>query len=248
MSAYSGRDALHLLLSWLTIVKAITQQYIFSVIRFFGFTASNQTKAGESAAIEAIVEGLRKHIDDPDACEDGCITLYNMSEANGPIQKSICEKGGLKILLEILERYNRNQNVTKECIGTIGVVVSSTETHKAHFDSFMKAVSDCCDINWGSKEITLTYYGIIRENYNKVKEAVFRNKCTNDAFPKCKKDCGSDRNLYCPLCCIQQKAYRCYTCDRVEVKLYCETCWKKHHQGHEGDEFFYPVRCATKTK
>ena len=90
------------------------------------------------------------------------------------------------------------------------------------------------------------FLGLIREEDPRVRDAVSRGVCTKSMFTKCREECKCDENFYCPKCCVQQKAFRCYTCDKEEIRFYCETCWERDHQGHEGEEFFYPVRCGTK--
>ena len=172
-----------------------------------------------------------------------------MSEGNSSIQKSVYEKGGLDVLLEVLKKYTNTTDVLGSCCGVIGTVLSSRETHsKFCTDDVLRAVRECSERHKDNKKILQFLLSLTREEDPKVNDAVARGVCTKDAFPKCSDDCGSDKGYYCPKCCVQQKVFRCRTCDKEEFKLYCEVCWKKDHQGHEGEEFFCPARCATKNE
>lgn len=126
------------------------------------------------------------------------------------------------------------------------MLLSSQETHsKFCTKEALEAIKELYENHKDYREVPQFYKEFLKEEDPRVREAIEKGTCTKDAFPKCEYECGCDENIYCPDCCIQQKAFRCYTCDKVEIKLYCETCWKRDHQGHDCEEFFYPVRCAT---
>ena len=212
-------------------------------------TADNKAKAGECGAIEVILEAMKTHMNNAGVCEKGCGTLWNTSFGCSPIQKQVCEKGGLDVLLKVLKKHYDNENVLESCCGVIGTVLSSPETHSRFCtDDVLRAVRECSERHKDNKKILQFFLSITREEDPRVTDAVARGVCTKEVFPKCSDDCGSDINVYCPECCVQQKVFRCHTCDKGEVKIYCEACWKKNHQGHECEEFFCPARCATKTK
>ena len=132
------------------------------------------------------------------------------------------------------------------CCGIIGTILSSPEIHSKYCTpEVIRNVEECHEKHKDSEKIKQSLLSIKREEDPRVCDAVARGACTKEAFPKCSEDCGPDENFYCPKCCVQQKVFRCLTCDKDKIMLYCEVCWKRDHQGHKGEEFFYPVRCAT---
>ena len=158
----------------------------------------------------------------------------------------MCEKGGLAVLLKILRMHSNNLILLGSCCGTIGVVLSSPETHSKYCTpEVIRAVEECYEKHKDSGIIKHTLLSLKREEDPRVHDAVARGVCIKEAFPKCGWWCKCDDGYYCPKCCVQQKAFRCLTCDKNEIRLYCEVCWKRDHQGHKGEELFYPVRCAT---
>ena len=96
--------------------------------------------------------------------------------------------------------------------------------------------------------IRLFLLGLKREEDPCVHDAISRGVCTKEAFPRRSGNCQCDDSIYCPMCCVQQKVFRCFTCGKDKIKLYCEVCWQRDHQGHKGEEFFCPVKCATARK
>lgn len=194
---------------------------------------------------------MKKHNGNPDLCENGCGVLGNITEGNSSIQKLVCKKDGLIILVKILKDYINYDDISllETCHGTIGVLLSSKEVYsKFYTRAVLSAVKKCYEKHKDSKQIKQVFFALTREEDAKVKDAVSKGVCTKESFPKCEDDCGCDDGIYCHKCCVEQKAFRCRTCDKDEnsLKFYCETCWKKHHRGHECEEFFCPVRCATK--
>ena len=211
----------------------------------------NRVKACECGAIEVVVNVMKTHIRGPELCEKGCCVLRSMSKWNNSVQKNVCERGGLDVLLEVLKEHGGNKSVLRYCCGAIRTVLSSQETRSRFCtDDVLRAVRECGERHEGNKQAFQFLLRLLREEDPRVKDAVARGVCTKEAFPKCSDDCGCDEGYYCPKCCVQQKVFRCHTCDKdkEEFKLYCEVCWKKDHQGHECEEFFCPARCATKTK
>ena len=190
---------------------------------------------------------MNTHSDNIDVCRRGCIVLWNISEGDSSIQEEICEKGGLPILLDILEVYGDDQYFAELCCAAIGTILSSQKTHSKYCTpAVLDAVRRYSEKHNDNEEIKQFLLGLAREEDPRVRDAVLRGVCTKDVFPKCSEECECDENIYFPNCCVQQKAFRCLTCDRSEIKFYCETCIKRDHQGHECEEFFYPVRCRTK--
>ena len=181
-------------------------------------------------------------------CEAGCMALLGISEGNSSVQKSICEMGGLVVLLEILRKYDKRQKLVFVCCSSIAAVLSSQETHSKYCTGdVLRAVGKCCEMYEDSEKFLRFLLCLMRKEDLRVKDAVGRGVCAKEALPKCKEDdCKWDKGFYCPKCCVQQKAFRCLACDKDEIKFYCETCIKRDHQGHECEEFFYPVKCATK--
>ena len=155
--------------------------------------------------------------------------------------------GGLQVLLDILEKHRNNTDLLGTCCGATCVILSSQKTHSMFCTpSVLQAVRECSERHRYNAMIKQFFLGLIREEDPRVRDAVSRGVCTKDMFPKCSEECKCDENFYCPKCCVQQKAFRCHTCDKEKTKFYCETCWERDHQGHEGEEFFCPVRCGTK--
>lgn len=189
---------------------------------------------------------MQMHKGDSYICCSGCTTLWEMLYASGSLQKKVCKKGGLNVLLNILKCHMNNVETLELCCGAIGIILSSQEAF-SDYDApkILNAVKKCRMKYKDSMKIKQSLLGIAREEDTKVIDAILRGVCTKRFFPKCSDDCMCDENVYCPKCCVQQRAFRCYTCDPTEIKLYCETCWERDHQGHKCEEFFYSVRCAT---
>ena len=190
---------------------------------------------------------MSTHSNNIGICRCGCTALWNISEGNSSIQEEICEKGGLPIFLDILEVFDNDTDFAGSCCGAIGTILSSQKTHSKYCTSnVLDAVRRCSEKHKDDGQIKQSLLGIEREEDPRVRDAVSRGVCTKDMFPKCSEKCECDENDYCPKCCVQQKAFLCLTCDKGKIKFYCETCIKRDHQGHECEEFFYPVRCGTK--
>ena len=203
-------------------------------------------KAGAAGGIEAVVKAISTHLDNVNVCSAGCSTLWNISYGSTLLQKEVCEKGGLEALLRVLKEHSDNGNVSRVCCSAIGTLFSSPEVHSKYCTSeVIKAVEGCYEKHKDSKDVKQFLLSLKREEDPRVCDAFARGVCTKEAFSKCSEDCKCDENIYCPKCCVQQKAFRCLTCDKDGDWLYCEVCWKRDHQGHKGDEFFCPVRCAT---
>ena len=152
------------------------------------------------------------------------------------------------------------------CICAIGIILSSKETHSTYCtEEALGRVKECHDKHSTDDIIRQFYLGLLREKGTKdskslegpevpkvrekaryedtkVREAVSKGECTKKYYPKCRPDCECNDNVYCPKCCVQQKVYRCKTCDGncwgSALKLYCETCWNNDHKDHEVEEFF----------
>lgn len=159
------------------------------------------------------------------------------------------ECGAIDAIINAMKIHKDSTNLWEWGCGAIGTILSSQKTYSKYCTpKVLDVVKECSKKHKESDHIKHFYLGLMREEDERVTDAVSRGVCTKNAFPKCKNDCGSDRNLYCPKCCVQQKAFRCYTCDKSEDNLYCEACWKKFHKWHKCEMFFCPARCATKTK
>ena len=211
--------------------------------------AKNKVKAGATGGIEAIVKSINTHIKNSDVCECGCWALKSISVANTYFQKDACGKGGLAVLLRVLSEHSGNMDVSEACCGTIGTILSSPETHYRYCSpEVIKAVEECYGKYKDSEKIKQSLLSLKREEDSRVHDAVERGVCTKGTFLKCNEECECDNGYYCPKCCVQQRAFRCLTCDKDKIRLYCEVCWKRDHKGHKGDEFFCPARCATSHK
>ena len=212
-------------------------------------TAENQVKAGTAGGIEAVAKAINTHINNSGVCEQGCGALYNMTAESASLQKEACEKGVLEVLLKILKEHSNNLDVSRECCGVVRALLSSPETHSMYCTpEVIRAIEECYEKHKDSEQIKQPFLSLKREEDPRVREAVARGVCTKEAFPKCSESCECDEGYYCPKCCVQQKAFRCLTCDKDKARFYCEVCWKRGHQGHKGEELFYPVRCATNHK
>ena len=205
-------------------------------------------RARKADGIEIVLEVLDRYGAIPNVSLYGCIVISSISEADYSAQKEVCERGGVDTLLDILMLHSGSSKEACEiCCWTLCVILSSQNTHSRFCtDDVLDAVQECCEVYEDSVIILQSLLSLMRNDDPRVKDAVTRGVCTKKAFPKCGNECGCDEGIYCPKCCVQQKVFRCLTCDKDKVKLYCETCWKRDHQGHECEEFFYPVRCRTK--
>lgn len=192
---------------------------------------------------------MKKFNDSPDTNSYWNLALCNISSGSSSIQDMICKKGGVDILLDELRTYEYLPSMSDSIFRTIGTILSSAETQAKYCtDKVLSVIREYHEKYNEYEEVKQFYLSLTKENDPRVKRAVIRGECTKDICPKCDNDCGIEENNYCIKCCVQQKAYRCYTCDGEEgrPKYYCEVCWQKNHQGHKCEEFFYPIRCATK--
>ena len=207
----------------------------------------NQVRTVTARGIKAVVKAINTHIDSAGICYNGCGVLWNISEGNASLQKEVCEKEGLEILLRVLNERSNNKGVSGMLCAAIGTTLSSPETYAKYCTpEVIRVVEECCEKHKDSEKIKQFLLSLKREEDPRVCDAVARGVCTKEVFPKCSENCGCNRGCYhCPMCCVQQKAFRCLTCDKDGDWMYCEVCWKRDHQGHKGEEFFCPVRCAT---
>ena len=142
---------------------------------------------------------------------------------------------------------NHNPDYRVLCCEAIEVVLSSEKVHKK-FCTYerLKWIREFGEGQRRNKDIGRLLLSLTRKEDPRVRDAAVRGVCTKEAFPKCEDDCECDKGLYCSKCCVQQKVFRCLTCDKVKIKFYCETCWRKDHKGHECEEFFFSARCDSK--
>lgn len=219
------------------------------VIFVNAYLAQNQAIAEKSGAVDVILNSMMKHANNTGICRKGCRALWSLSLGNSSIQKDICEKGGLVLLVFILSTNIADEGMVEMCCGTIGMVLSSQETQSKYCGPDILVTIEGCHKNYrDSKSLEQFYFELTKVEDKKVKDAVSKGICTKELYPKCRDRCACDKGVHCPDCCVQQKAFKCLTCDKDKkcLKLYCETCWKRDHQGHECEEFFCPVRCASK--
>ena len=203
-------------------------------------------KAGAAGGIEAVIKAINTHIGCAAIHFVGAGLLWNISFASTKLQREVCEKGGLNVLLRVLKSHPADEYLLGSCCSGISLVLSSPETYsKFCTPDVIRAVGECYEKHKDSEQIKQSLFSLKREEDPRVRDAVARGACTKEAFPKCNEDCSSDMGSYCLKCCVQQKVFRCLTCDKDKIRLYCEVCWQRDHQGHKGEEFFCPVRCAT---
>ena len=204
-------------------------------------------RAREAGGIKIVLEAMNKHIANHEICYLGCIALSNISEADYSAQKESCERGGVGTILNVLRLHGGNRKVCEISCWAFCVILSSQDMHSRFCtEDVLSAAQECCEKHEDSKMVLQCLLSLMREEDSRATDAVARGACTKEVFPKCGNGCRSDKGDYCPECCVQQRAFKCLTCDKCETRLYCETCWKRDHQGHECEEFFYPVRCGTK--
>ena len=203
-------------------------------------------KAGAARGIEAVVKAINTHISNIGVCYAGCGIFCYLTKGKASFQKEVCEKGGLDTLLRVLRLYTINMSLLSLCCTVIWLVLSSPEIHSEYCTSkVIRAVEECHEKHKYSEILKKLLLTLKREEDPRVCDAVSRGVCISEAFPKCGWWCKCDENVYCSKCCVQQKVFRCLTCDKNKNRFYCEVCWKKDHQGHQGEEFFCPARCAT---
>ena len=205
-------------------------------------------RARKEGGVEVVLKIINNHGKKQKKFLSRCFPLSIISEADYSAQKEVCERGGIDTLLNVFGSHRgSSKEVFEICCRALCVILSSQNTYSRFCtDDVLAAVQECCEVYEDSVIILQSLLSLMRNDDPRVKDAVTRGVCTKKAFPKCGNECGCDEGIYCPKCCVQQKVFRCLTCDKDKVKLYCETCWKRDHQGHECEEFFYPVRCRTK--
>ena len=122
----------------------------------------NRATAERCGAIEVIVDAMRAHTGNADVCKSGCAALWNISERSCYAQKSICEKGGLSVLLEVLRKYDDNQNLLELCCSVIGIILSSQETRsKFCATDVLHAVRECSERHSDNEKIKNSYLSLI---------------------------------------------------------------------------------------
>ena len=238
-----GFDALRLISK--SNSKKYSTKWLQNYTCFFKI-GDNQITIKKAGGIETILEIMRRHIGNDRICGYGCGTLKNILEANCTTQSYACEKECVELLLYILRIYADHKYICEAGVETLGIILSSQRTHSMFYtEEIVNTVQSIRKRHESSIKILQGLIGLVREEDQRVLEAVRRGSCTKTALPKCRGDCKYDENGYCSNCCIQQRVYKCITCDKSRVKLYCEACWKKNHQGHQCEEFFYPTKCGT---
>lgn len=206
----------------------------------------NRVKISRAGGIDVIIEAMSSQINDAGVCYSGCGVLWNTSTGIKSIQEDAVLKGGLVLLLSVIEKYGDNMKIMEKCCAAMGTLLSSTNVwEKFCSDVVVDAVEKCHRRFNDSKIITQFYLGLKRTNDPYASSAISMGFCTKEKYEKCSAFCRCDDGVYCPNCYVQQKGYRCITCDKGEPKLYCKACWEKDHKGHKGEEFFCPMRCAS---
>ena len=197
----------------------------------------------ERGAVDEVLNATKKHMNNMCVCEKGCWALWSMAEGNSVVQEEICEKGGLEVLLKVSMRYSYIPHLVISCTGIIGMLLSTQKVHSKFYTPEILETIGKWEDKWGGNKLHQNFLGLTREEDPRVRDAVASGVCTRELFPKCSKECTCDKRYY-PTCWVQQKVFRCWTCDKGKIKFYCETCWKRDHQEHQCEEFFHPVRCG----
>lgn len=218
------------------------------ILIYFVFLAENQVRAGEAGAIGVILRAMTMNVKKQDLCIYGCEALGNITSAVSRFQMEVLDKDGITVFTKISSVHMENAELMEYWCNALGTIFSSKELYDKYCNQdIIEKVEECFMLHKDSEAIKQFFLGLKREDDQKVKYLVGRDMCTKKGFPKCSSECKCDEGFYCPKCCIQQKAFRCHTCDKSDIKFYCEACWKRDHNDHDCEEFFYPVRCATKT-
>lgn len=212
------------------------------------YSGDTQDGSIKESLMETLLVAISKHIKSGEMCRVGCIIIGGICKA-GSVRKYACEKGCIDVLLKMLKAHIDSKVICEFGCGALGTILSSRDLHsKFCTGDVLNSVRECFEKHKDSVEILHYYLGVMREEDPMINDAVARGACTKEAFPKCSDGCGPGNNTHCPKCCVQQKVFRCHTCDKDMIRVYCETCWKMYHQGHDCEELFYPARCATETK
>ena len=207
-------------------------------------------------AIELIKDIKNTHPQSIELARSIGSAVWNMIEGNTEAQIKACDREINTLLLNILKEKglsqdqdqdkdkDQKQDLISTAIGGLGVLLSSVDSHAIYCTpEVLEVVEECHEKYKDSEQIKQFLLGLKREEDPRVRDAVERGVCTKEIFPKCIEKSLCDDNFYCHKCCVQQKVFRCLTCNKEGLEFYCETCWKRDHQGHKGEEFFYPVRC-----
>ena len=174
--------------------------------------------------------------------------MSNAALMKTPVQKTICEKGGLNILIKIAKIHRDKLDVIVPACGAIRSILSSNETHSKYCTpEVLDTVKECLENNRDSARINEFYLVLTRKEDQRVRDAVSRGECTGDLCKRITETCDCNGRVYCPKCVVLQKMFKCNTCDKGKMMFYCETCWRKDHQGHDCEEFFCTQSCDTKS-
>lgn len=185
---------------------------------------------------------LNGHSNDITVCNTGCNVLRSILEGDAIAQKRFYKLDGIKILFGVFKNHENKLIVAGPCFSAIGVACSSGGmgvVYKIH-GLPEKIVEKLSANQYFSKYI----FTIFRSENSLVRKAIKKKLCTNDLIPKCNDKCAYDEGRYCCKCCVQQRVFRCHTCETKEIKFYCETCWANSHMDHKYVEFFFPTRCS----
>lgn len=210
-------------------------------------TAANKKKAVNHGAIDAILNGLRRFTRSEDACSNGCRVLWEISEGDRSIQKEILKKDGLDALFSVLEYCDPNYH--EECFTAIEMLFSSNKLHSKFLTiDILDAVRGYSEENREQFYAKQSLLSLMRIGDPRARYAVAKGICVNEAPPRPCNECEWGDGICSFGSWIRQRAFRCRTCDGDEIKFYCETCRSKFHEGHECEEFFFHVECATESE
>lgn len=90
------------------------------------FIADNQNAARETGAVETVIKVMSVHINSPIMCKGGSLALRFISESGQEARRDIKEKGGVKILYEVLSVYDNDLSMLESCCMTIGAICSES--------------------------------------------------------------------------------------------------------------------------
>lgn len=245
----SEKGAVKLVIDYMARNMSSDQVFVSSLY-FLGCVSLNsipiKAEIGRLGGLELMISVIKK-CPDNQTIQGHCLSsLWNSTWGVSKNKIVAAEYGGVSAVIGIMKKHPDNEDIQRCGCGTLENILSIDDVHSKYCtEDVINTVerSQARFPNCGKLKQTLS--SIKRIQDPRVIDSVAKGVCTKLAFPKCvDKDCGCDKNIYCPKCCIQQNSYRCIDCDgEYSIKMYCEVCWKKFHANHKCVKMFVSSRC-----
>lgn len=203
---------------------------------------------GRAGGVRLVLDAMKRYSDKPGILTSCFTCLWNTTWGVSANKIMAAEYGSVKTITDCMMAYAEDVKIQKTGCGALDNILSLDVTHKRYCnDSVIKTLELAHARFPECEKISQVLLSLKRVLDPRVIDATSRGVCTKTMFPKCTdKDCGCDKNIYCPKCCTQQNVYKCVECDgEYSIKIYCEVCWKKFHYRHKCVKMFVSSRCCT---